>query len=92
MKQAVAALREADPGNPADIPVDLVTTSASGLDPDITPAAAYYQAQRVARARGLTPERVRRLVELSTEPPALGFIGEARVNVLVLNLRLDQLK
>jgi len=85
----IAALRAADPGNTAPIPVDLVTSSASGLDPHISPAAARYQAGRVARARGLAPERVLQLVEAHTERPWLGLFGEARVHVLGLNLALD---
>ena len=87
----VQALRAADPGNTRPIPVDLVTASASGLDPHISPAAANYQIARVARARGLTPETVRNLVAQHTEDRQWGIFGEPRINVLELNLALDQL-
>ena len=91
VKDRVDALRAADPGNTAPVPVDLVTTSASGLDPHISAAAALYQAARVARARGLPTERVQQLVEQHTERTWGGFLGEPRVNVLQLNLALDTL-
>ena len=89
--QRVKALRDAEPGNTQPVPVDLVTASASGLDPHISAAAAGYQAARVARVRKLPLERVNALVAANTESPWLGFFGEARVNVLQLNLALDSL-
>jgi K+-transporting ATPase KdpC subunit len=89
VKARVDALRAADPGNSAPIPVDLVTASGSGLDPQISVAAALYQVPRVARARGLTPDAVRQLVAKYTEARQLGFLGEPRVDVLPLNLALD---
>ena len=85
----VDRLRAANGDGP--IPVDLVTTSASGLDPDISPAAAEYQVARVAAARDMTPDEVRAVVQRHTEGAFLGFIGEPRVNVLLLNLDLDGL-
>ena len=91
VQQRVAAVRAADPGNTAPVPADLVTTSASGLDPHISAAAALYQAGRVARERGLPADRVQQLVEQHTERTWGGFLGEPRVNVLQLNLALDAL-
>ncbi|MBW4050383.1 MAG: potassium-transporting ATPase subunit KdpC [Proteobacteria bacterium] len=88
----IAALRAADPANHAPIPVDLVTASASGLDPDISLAAAYYQVNRIAHARHLSPERVRALIAAHAKTPWLGVIGEPRVNVLELNLALDKVR
>ncbi|MDM0108718.1 potassium-transporting ATPase subunit KdpC [Variovorax sp. J22R24] len=85
----IEALRAADPGNTVPVPVDLVTTSASGLDPDISPAAAHYQAARVARLRNLPVEQVERLIDDHAKGRLFGLLGEARVNVLALNLALD---
>lgn len=89
VKARVEALRAADPGNTAAVPVDLVTASGSGLDPEISLAAALYQVPRIARARGVAPAEVRRLVESNALRPWLGIVGEPRVNVLALNLALD---
>jgi K+-transporting ATPase ATPase C chain len=91
VKARIDALKAADPGNTLPIPVDLVTASGSGLDPHISPAAALYQTARVAHARNLDPERLRRLVMAQIEAPQWGALGEARVNVLMLNLNLDRL-
>jgi len=89
VKQRIAALRAADPGNNAPVPVDLVSASGSGLDPEISPAAAQYQLARVARARGLSPAQVQTLVNACTRGRQFGLLGEPRVNVLQLNLALD---
>jgi len=92
VKANAKALRDADPEHRAQVPVDLVTASASGLDPEISPAAAEYQVPRVAKARGLPVEKVRALVQAHRHGRLLGLIGEARINVLELNLALDDLK
>ncbi|HKS54150.1 MAG TPA: potassium-transporting ATPase subunit KdpC [Steroidobacteraceae bacterium] len=89
VKERIAALRAADPGNTAPVPVDLVTASGSGLDPHISSAAAEYQLARVARARNVAPEDVRKLVRQATQGRTWGILGEPRVNVLQLNLSLD---
>jgi len=91
VRARIEALRAADPGNGAPVPVDLVTASGSGLDPHLSPAAALYQVPRVARVRGLSEERVRSLVEARIERRTFGLLGEARVDVLSLNRGLDRL-
>jgi K+-transporting ATPase ATPase C chain len=88
----IEALKAADPGNNLPIPVDLVTSSGSGLDPDISVAAALYQAPRVAEVRGLSEDVVRALVDHYTQGRQFGVLGEPRVNVLELNLALDEIK
>ena len=92
IQSRIAALKAADPDNPVPVPVDLVTASGSGLDPHISPAAAAYQAARVARARNLSRTDVDALIQAHTERPWLGVLGDPAVNVLTLNLALDQLR
>lgn len=92
VKGRVEALRAADPGNTAPVPVDLVTASASGLDPHISPAAAKYQVARIAKARNLSPDKVQALVAQQTSGPWGGILGESQVNVLRLNLALEALR
>ncbi|HSV14832.1 MAG TPA: potassium-transporting ATPase subunit KdpC [Tepidisphaeraceae bacterium] len=92
VKSRVEALQKSEPGNTAAIPVDLVTASASGLDPHITPAAADYQVHRIAVARHLPEQAVRDLVRQHTESRQLGVLGEPRVNVLELNIAIDSLQ
>jgi K+-transporting ATPase ATPase C chain len=92
VKARIAALKASDPTNNSPIPVDLVTSSGSGLDPDISIAAAMYQIPRVAKARGLSEEVVRALVNRFTEGRQFGLLGETRINVLELNLALDRIK
>ena len=92
VKARIAALQAADPSNHAPIPVDLVTASGSGLDPDISLAGAYYQANRIARLRHLSPDRVRALIADQARGRWLGVLGQPRVNVLELNLALDTVK
>lgn len=88
----IKSLREVDPNNSRLIPIDLVTASASGLDPHISPAAAEYQVSRIARLRKLTPATVQTLVQQFIESPQWGIFGESRVNVLRLNLALDKMR
>jgi len=92
VKGRIKALRDADPGNTQPVPVDLVTASASGLDPHISLAAARYQVARVARERKLPADRVAALVDTQAERPLFGLLGEARVNVLRLNIVLEALR
>jgi len=89
-RATIAAVRKENPGATGPIPMDLVTPSASGIDPDISPSAAYYQSARVAAARKIDIDRVRGIIAAHVHPRELGFLGEPRVNVLTLNLALDQ--
>lgn len=89
VKGRIAALKAADPANQAPIPIDLVTSSASGLDPEISLAAAYYQTARVAQARKLDPAQIKAMIDKMATSQAFGMFGETRVNVLALNLALD---
>lgn len=92
IKDRLKILHQSDPTNTDAVPIDLVTTSGSGLDPDISPAAAFYQAPRIARSRGLTLGTVQALIKSQTQARTWGFLGEPRVNVLELNIALDHLK
>ncbi|MGJ0483794.1 MAG: potassium-transporting ATPase subunit KdpC [Methylomicrobium sp.] len=92
VKARIETLRTADPDNKASIPIDLITASASGLDPHISPAAALYQIPRVAKARHLDPKKLENIVQSYTEGRQWGFLGEPRVNVLTLNLALDAIQ
>lgn len=91
-KAAIAALRKENPDATGPIPMDLVTSSASGIDPDISPQAAYYQAPRVAKARGMTVNAVDAIIDVNVQGRQFAFLGEPRVNVLALNLALDASK
>jgi K+-transporting ATPase ATPase C chain len=90
IEERVKSLREADPDNDAPVPTELVTASASGLDPHVSRAAAEFQAARVARVRGMSEEDVRSLIQEHTEGPQFGFLGAPVVNVLRLNLALEK--
>jgi potassium-transporting ATPase KdpC subunit len=92
VKGRLGALHDADPTNTAPVPVDLATSSGSGLDPEITPAAAEYQAARVAKARGVSVDQIEQVIAQNTQGRQFGIFGEARVNVLKLNLALDDLR
>jgi potassium-transporting ATPase KdpC subunit len=89
-KKYVSLIRQGDPGNNALIPVELVTASGSGLDPEISPNAAFFQAHRIAKARGLQEQTVRQIIQQSIQDRTFGILGEPRVNVLQLNLLLDR--
>ena len=91
VQDRITALHQADPDNSAAVPIDLVTASGSGLDPDISPAAAQFQAARIAKLRGLTLDQVKSVIAAHTQGAQLGLFGELRVNVLAVNLALDQL-
>jgi len=89
VKARIQVLKAADPDNKAPVPADLITASGSGLDPHISPAAAAYQVNRVAKARHINPEILRALIDANTESRQWSFLGEPRINVLTLNLELD---
>jgi K+-transporting ATPase ATPase C chain len=91
VKERIKHLKDIDPDNKKPIPIDLVTTSASGVDPDISLAAAYYQLSRVAKIRGISEEQLKQLIDQQAQRPFAGFLGEPRINVLMLNLSLDQI-
>ncbi len=91
VKAAMAELRKENPNAQVPVPIDLVTSSASGIDPDISPQAAYYQAPRVAEARRVSVDQINAVIARTIEPRTLGFLGEPRVNVLELNLALDEM-
>lgn len=90
VKYRINTLKQADPQNKYAIPVDLVTASGSGLDPEISPQAAYYQVDRIAKARGIAPDTIKKLIAANTQDRTFKILGEPRVNVLKLNLALDQ--
>ncbi len=91
-RERAVSLRAVDPDNRSAIPIELITASASGLDPHLSPAAAQYQAARVARVRGMSPEKVSALIKDNTEALTMGFLGQPRVHILKLNRSLDAMK
>jgi K+-transporting ATPase ATPase C chain len=92
VKDRIKTLKDADPSNPAPVPVDLVTASGSGLDPHVSPAGAYYQIARIARERGIAKEEVKKIIDQNTQSRFLGLLGEPAVNVLKVNLDLDEVE